>query len=420
MNVIEVNNVTKIYRLYKSSRDRLSEIISLNRKKYHHDFHALKDVSLAIKKGETIGIIGQNGSGKSTLLKIICGVTKPTNGTVMVNGRISSLLELGAGFNPDFTGRENVYMNGALMGFNRKEMDQRLIDIAEFAQIGEFLDQPVKTYSSGMYMRLAFSAAINVDPDIFIIDEILAVGDEDFQNKCHQKIQELRHAGKTILLVSHDLFTVEHICSKVWILDHGTCIIEGQPSEAIPLYHRFLNSKHVSKQIYPGNLSNVLPDESWKNQLCTPPIYKRWGTKDVEITSVSFLNEDKEKVSGEFFTTNDKFVARIEFIAHKKITHPVFGIAIYSNDGTIISGSNTKGSNLDIPSIEDKGVIEYSVEALPLLPGKYFFSVSVSDYDVFLAYDLWHKCLSFTVVPTESVKGQTGFLPLTNNWCLLE
>src|SRR3972149_11671402 len=216
MNAIEIENLTKIYRLYKSHKDRVKEIISLNTKQYHHDFHALNHVSFSIKKGETVGIIGQNGSGKSTLLKIICGVTRPTSGSVKVNGRISSLLELGAGFHPDFTGRENVYMNGALMGFSREEMQRRFPEIEAFADIGEFINQPVKTYSSGMYMRLAFSTAISVDPDILIIDEILAVGDEDFQNKCLQKIQEVRQIGKTIILVSHSTGMLENICERIY------------------------------------------------------------------------------------------------------------------------------------------------------------------------------------------------------------
>src|SRR3972149_4397796 len=192
MNAIEIENLTKIYRLYKSHKDRVKEIVSLNTKQYHHDFHALKDISFSIKKGQTVGIIGQNGSGKSTLLKIICGVTKPTTGTIKVNGRISSLLELGAGFHPDFTGRENVYMNGALMGFSKDEMENRIPEIDAFAEIGEFIEQPVKHYSSGMYVRLAFATAINIDPDILIVDEAFAVGDAGFQLKCFFKLQELQ------------------------------------------------------------------------------------------------------------------------------------------------------------------------------------------------------------------------------------
>lgn len=224
MTAIEIDNLTKIYRLYKSNKERVKEFISLNGRKYHHDFFALKDISFSIKKGETVGIIGQNGSGKSTLLKIICGVTKPTSGIVTVNGRISSLLELGAGFHPDFTGRENVYMNGALMGFSKDEIDIRLPEIEAFADIGEFIDQPVKSYSSGMYVRLAFSAAIHIDPEILIVDEALSVGDMFFQYKCVSKIKEMIDRGVTLLFVSHSLSMVKSLCNKCVLLSHSELV----------------------------------------------------------------------------------------------------------------------------------------------------------------------------------------------------
>src|SRR3990172_6351251 len=205
MTVIDVENLTKVYRLYHSPKDRLRELISLKSKKYHHEFYALNDVTFGVEKGEIVGIIGQNGSGKSTLLKMICGILRPTNGSVKVNGRISSLLEFGAGFNPEFTGRENVYMNGALIGFSKDEMERRFPDIEEFADIGEFIGQPVKSYSSGMLVRLAFACAINVDPDIMVIDEALAVGDIQFQQKCMFHLEQLRKDNTTILFVSHDI-----------------------------------------------------------------------------------------------------------------------------------------------------------------------------------------------------------------------
>src|SRR3972149_3589824 len=236
MNAIEIENLTKIYRLYKSHKDRVKEIISLNTKQYHHDFHALNHVSFSIKKGETVGIIGQNGSGKSTLLKIVCGVTRPTSGSVKVNGRISSLLELGAGFHPDFTGRENVFMNGALMGFSKEEMEKRLPEIEAFADIGEFIDQPVKSYSSGMYVRLAFAAAINVDPEILIIDEALSVGDVFFQTKCFAKFKEFKEKGVTILFVTHSLDLITTHCNSAVLIDKGIIIEKGNPRDVIDKY----------------------------------------------------------------------------------------------------------------------------------------------------------------------------------------
>lgn len=416
MNAIEVNNVTKIYRLYKSSRDRLSEIISLNRKKYHHDFHALNDVSFTIKKGETVGIIGQNGSGKSTLLKIICGVTKLTTGTVKVNGRISSLLELGAGFHSDFTGRENVYMNGALMGFSKEEMENRLPEIEAFAEIGEFIDQPVKNYSSGMYMRLAFAAAINVDPDILVCDEILAVGDENFQNKCLHKIQEIRQSGKTVILVSHNTAQIENICEKVYLFHHGNCIIEGKPSDVFPVYHRLLYGKDVFGQVVKKESGNITSDNLRHVDNSVPQTFRRWGTKEVEITDVYLMDKNINQRSDGVFKTNDKFTVRIEYKATKKVIRPNFGIAIFSANGTLVNGTNTKESNLGIPFIEGTGVIEYSVEALSLLPGKYFFSVAAIDSDCFIFYDHWEKCLTFITEPSEKVRGQVGVLFLSEKW----
>ena len=420
MNAIEVNNVTKIYKLYKSSRDRLSEIIRLNQKKYHHAFHALNDVSFTIKKGETVGVIGHNGSGKSSLLKIICGVTKPTSGTVKVNGRISSLLELGAGFHPDFTGRENVYMNGALMGFSREEMQRRFPEIEAFADIGEFINQPVKTYSSGMYMRLAFSTAISVDPDILIIDEILAVGDEDFQNKCLQKIQEVRQIGKTIILVSHSTGMLENICERIYLLHHGNCIVEGKPVDVFPVYHRILYGKDILGQVVKEESGNITFDNVQHTDNSVPRSFRSWGTKEVEITDVYFIDKNSKQKSDGVFKTNERFVVRIEFKTTKKVIKPNFGIAIYSATGALVNGTNSKNSNLGIPFIEGMGVVEYSVEALSLLPGKYYFSAAIVDSDSFFFYDHWEKCLTFITEPSEKVRGQTGILFLSEQWSFPE
>jgi lipopolysaccharide transport system ATP-binding protein len=234
MNAIEVSNLTKIYKLYSSPKDRLKEV--LTRKKHHHDFYALNDVSFTVEKGQTVGIIGQNGSGKSTLLQIICGVLRPTSGSVRTNGRIAALLELGAGFNPEFTGRENVYMNGALMGFNRDEMDRRFPEIEAFAEIGEFIDQPVKTYSSGMFVRLAFSAAINIDPEILVVDEALSVGDAAFQFKCVERLEKLTNSGTTLLLVSHDMGMLKRYCNKVLYLANGSERALGAADDVMERY----------------------------------------------------------------------------------------------------------------------------------------------------------------------------------------
>lgn len=237
---ISVKNVSKKYRLYNSNFTRIKELLLFNLKRLHREFWALKDISFDIQKGSTIGIIGRNGSGKSTLLKLICGITYHNTGEIKVNGRISSLLEVGVGFNPELTGRDNIYLQGTLMGYSKKEMNKRCILIEEFADIGEFIDQPIKHYSSGMAVRLGFSCAINVDPDIVIVDEALAVGDIRFQQKCYAKFSEFQKEGKTILLVSHDMTSIKKLCDRVIFLDQGEFIKEGDPEQVINYYNMFM------------------------------------------------------------------------------------------------------------------------------------------------------------------------------------
>lgn len=240
---ISVQDVTKVYRLYEKPIDRLKESVSISHKNYHRDFYALNGLSFSVKKGETVGIIGTNGSGKSTILKIITGVLTPTSGNVEVNGKISALLELGAGFNMDYTGIENIYMNGTMMGYTKKEMDAKLQDILDFAEIGDFVYQPVKTYSSGMFVRLAFALAINVDPEILIVDEALSVGDVFFQSKCYRRMEEIRKSGTTILMVTHDMGSIIKYCDRVVLLNKGEFIAEGAPGRVVDMYKKILAGK---------------------------------------------------------------------------------------------------------------------------------------------------------------------------------
>ena len=240
VNAIEVKDVTKVYRLYEKPIDRLKESLNPRHKSYHKDFYALNGLSFHVEKGQTVGIIGTNGSGKSTILKIITGVLTPTTGEVNVDGKISALLELGAGFNMDYTGIENIYMNGTMMGFTKKEMDEKLQDILDFADIGDFVHQPVKTYSSGMFVRLAFALAINVEPEILIVDEALSVGDVFFQAKCYRRMEEIRQNGTTILMVTHDMGSIIKYCDKVVLLNKGEFIAEGEPGRMVDLYKKIL------------------------------------------------------------------------------------------------------------------------------------------------------------------------------------
>jgi ABC-type polysaccharide/polyol phosphate transport system ATPase subunit len=251
---IKVENLTKIYKLYNSSVDRLKEALSPIRRKYHHDFHALHDVSFEIRKGESVGIIGKNGSGKSTLLKILTGVLTPTSGTVQVDGNLSALLELGAGFNPELTGIENVYYNGMLLGYTREEMDARRDDILSFADIGEFVYQPVKTYSSGMFVRLAFSVAVQVEPEILFVDEALSVGDVFFQQKCIRKITAFQNAGGTTIFVSHDMNAVKSLCSRSILMHCGSIVEFGSAAEMSDLYSSMILKEELSNLVEPLEL----------------------------------------------------------------------------------------------------------------------------------------------------------------------
>ena len=239
-NAIRVTNVTKVYKMYEKPIDRLKESLHPRHKEYHKKFYALNNISFNVGKGETVGIIGTNGSGKSTILKIITGVLSPTDGSVEVEGTISALLELGAGFNSDYTGIENIYMNGTMMGFSRKEMDGKLQDILDFADIGDFVYQPVKTYSSGMFVRLAFALAINVEPEILIVDEALSVGDVFFQSKCYRRMEEIREKGTTILMVTHDMGSIIKYCDRVVLLNKGNFVAQGEPGHMVDLYKKIL------------------------------------------------------------------------------------------------------------------------------------------------------------------------------------
>ena len=256
-SIIEVKDVTKIYRLYDKPIDRLKESLSINKKCLHRDFYALKNVSFEVEKGQSCGIIGTNGSGKSTILKIITGVLTKTEGYVKADGKISALLELGAGFNSEYTGIENIYMNGTMMGFSKKEMDERLPAILEFADIGDFVYQPVKSYSSGMFVRLAFALSINVDPEILIVDEALSVGDVFFQAKCYHRMDELRAKGTTILMVTHDMGSVMKYCDKVVLLNKGEKVAEGRPGEMVDLYKKILAGQY-------DQLSDMLSERAEK------------------------------------------------------------------------------------------------------------------------------------------------------------
>lgn len=347
--IINVENLTKTFKLYNHPKDRLKEALSPFRKTYHSVYHALKDISFEIRKGESVGILGKNGAGKSTLLKMLTGVVTPTSGKVTVNGKIAALLELGAGFNPELSGMENIYFQGAILGFSRGEMTEKVNDIVRFADIGEFIDQPVKTYSSGMFARLAFSIAINVEPDILIVDEALAVGDALFQKRCYQKIQMLSAKGVAIILVSHDQETVRTLTQKALVLSGGKGVFFGKSAEAVLVYRDLLEDEQ-------SRLDNNINNE----KVPSPKIFNEIGTKEVRILNTTVLNKNGEENS--VFHSGELIKIKIECESNVDITNINVSTRIRSKEGFKIFSWGTLNQDMKVISGLDSGDVFWERE----------------------------------------------------------
>lgn len=332
------------------------------------DFEALKNVTLSIPKGETWGIIGRNGSGKSTLLKLVAGIYKPDTGAMTVNGRVSALIELGAGFHPDFSGRENVFINASILGLPKKEIHEKFDEIVAFAELEDFIDNPVRTYSSGMFMRLGFSVAIHVDPDILLVDEVLAVGDQAFGARCKEKMNSFKKAGKTILLVTHDLSEVERWCDgAVWI-DKGEIQRIGKPNRVIDAY-----LSAVAESENQGRLEDHKLDETAQEQT------NRWGTREVELTKVALRGADGAERY--VYQSGDSMTVEIDYISHSTVREPVFGVGINKNDGALCYGVNTSIENIHIDEISGEGKVSVRFDRLDLVDGAYTISVAAHAKD---------------------------------------
>jgi ABC-type polysaccharide/polyol phosphate transport system ATPase subunit len=412
MNAIEIKNISKKFKIFHNKESNLKyvflNLLKGRRSKLHSEFWALKDIDISIEKGQTVGFIGRNGSGKSTLLKLISKIIYPDGGTIDAHGKISTLIELGSGFHPDLTGRENVYINASILGFSRAEVNKKFKDIVEFSGLEEFIDNPVKTYSSGMYVRLGFSVAININPDILLVDEVLAVGDETFQKKCIQKINEFKKKGKTIVFVSHDLKTVEELCDKVFLMHNGQMVKEGKPVDVISEYHRLLIGTSQLRVRENGRWNDAQNGESnGKN---------RWGSREIEITDVTFLDADERET--EYVKTGQPLRVRLHYNARSEVKNPVFGIAVYSDTGVHITGPNTRKQNFPIASVHGKGYVEYLMDAVPLLPGTYLFSAAVYDYSALTAYDHWEQNWKFHVIETPDVAERLGLITIPSKWSI--
>ena len=411
---ISVKNLTKIYKLYDKPIDRLKETLSITKKKYHREHYALRDISFDVKKGESVGIIGTNGSGKSTILKIITGVLNQTSGELKVKGKISALLELGAGFNLEYTGMENIYLNGTMMGYTKEEIEKKLDNIINFADIGEFINQPVKTYSSGMFVRLAFAVAINIDPEILIVDEALSVGDVFFQAKCYKKFQEFRDMGKTIIFVSHDLKSVSKYCDKVILLNKGTFIEEGNPKKVIDTYKKILvnqfdkeikNEKEKEKNVE----SKVL----WKSKMNLNSNKLEYGNKDAEIIDFGILDENN--ILTNTVNKNESFRIKMKVRFNKKIQEPIFAFTIKDIKGNEITGTNTMIEEVYFKNPERNDVVEVEFEQIMNLQGgEYLLSLGCTgfkDGDFTVYHRLYDVC-SISVV---SSKDSVGFYDMNSS-----
>jgi ABC-type polysaccharide/polyol phosphate transport system ATPase subunit len=453
--IIKFSNVSKKFVLHHERPHSFQEVlVSLfGRRDISHrptnmprneTFWALRNINFGIREGEAIGIIGANGSGKSTTLKMISRILYPTSGVVSVRGRISALLELGAGFHSDLTGRENIYLNGSLLGFSRKQMDRKYAEIVGFSELERFIDTPVKHYSSGMYMRLGFAVAISMEPDILITDEVLAVGDEDFQRKCLAKISDFRRAGKTIIFVSHALEAVRGLCSRAIWLEQGNLKADGPSGEVVDRYLAYSNEKQrarlarealasreasaalpvpspaaapaVNGETAPqAAVAASAPDAEEDRRLGPPPVgsANRWGSQEAQITGVYFLDDAGKQTN--LFVTGDRLIIRIAYIAHERIEQPTFGLAIYKQGVVQVNGPNNKFARRPIPYIEGNGYVDYIVPKLPLIEGNYDVSATIYDQELITCFDFHDHWYPFAVQPRLGGE-RYGIVELPSTW----
>ena len=415
---IKITNLTKIYKLYARNRDRLKDSLGLSKKTTYKEHYALKNVDMEVKTGESVGIIGVNGSGKSTILKIITGVLNATSGDVQINGRISALLELGAGFNMEYTGLENVYLNGTMMGFTEKEIDERLQDILDFADIGDFVHQPVKTYSSGMFVRLAFAVAINIDPEILIVDEALSVGDVFFQAKCYHKFEEFKKMGKTILFVSHDLTSIAKYCDRVILLNKGVKLAEGNPKDMVNMYKKLLvhqldeeTLEDVSGKSAIGEKSE--DEKAWKNNFEVNPTVTDYGERQAEI--VDFAIIDQYGAYSSIIEKGSVYKVKAKIHFHETVKNPIFTITIKNKQGTDITGTNTMFERIETGTVNagEERIVTYE-QQMNLQGGDYLLSLGCTGYvgDNFVVYHRLYDLVSFNVL---SDKNTVGFFDMNSN-----
>jgi len=407
MEAVQVRDVFKFYKKYADRHKFLTIKSAMVNKTLFGDlqvgerFEALRGVSFDVEAGHTLGVIGENGSGKSTLLKILAGISKPTAGTVVTRGRISALIELGAGFHPEISGRENIFINGVILGLTRKQIQEKYDEIVRFAELEEFIDNPVKSYSSGMFMRLGFSIAINVNPDILLVDEVLAVGDASFVPKCLDKINEFRRHGKTIIYVSHDLATIERICDEVIWIKKGKIEMRGYPKRVVDAYLEYIGKKDEKKSLLQHGEEETSAGREKE---------KRWGSREIEISDVRmFDGRGQEKY---IFEADEPLAIRFDVEAHAAETDFVFGIGVFNGEGINCYGSNTLLENYAARKIQGKGRVQLTVPALGLVNGTYFLDIAVHKRDGY-PFDYHHFQYSFKVVSSHR---DVGIARIPHRW----
>ena len=409
-SVIEIKNISKIYNLYNKPSDRLKEAL-FARQSRHTEFAALNDVSFNVNKGEILGIIGKNGSGKSTILKIITSVLTPTSGECIVKGKIAALLELGAGFNMEYTGIENIYLNGQMIGFSKEEMDKKLQDIIDFADIGEHIYQPVKTYSSGMFARLAFSVAISVDPDSLIVDEALSVGDVFFQNKCYRRFEEFRERGKTILFVTHDMGSVIRYCNRCVLLNAGKKVAEGKPQEMVDLYKRIMvgqwnENEESSDEASSIQTSNVKNDQLWKDQISTNPDLEVYGDGRADIIDFGIFSDTGD--IGNNVYKGDYYSVKMKVRINEDNLNPIFAFKLRDIKGTELTGTNTMLEDIDTSQCKKGDIVTITFRQKQYLqPGQYLVSLGCTAFegDQFVVYCRNYNCCVLGVVAQKGTIG---------------
>jgi lipopolysaccharide transport system ATP-binding protein len=402
--LVELRDVSKRFRLHREVPGSFQETLIrlLKRDGSGRQYYwPVQNVSFSVRQGDSLALIGPNGAGKSTILKLITGILEPTTGDIAVNARISSLLELGAGFHPDLTGRENIFLNGSILGLSRRQMAQRIDSIVDFAELGDYIDVPVKHYSSGMYVRLGFAVAMHTEPELLLVDEVLAVGDAAFQHKCMDQIQKFRENGGTLLLVSHDLQVIQSLCQHVIWLEQGCIQAAGNPTDVVMTY---LSRVAQKEEAGPGAASRTRIRED-----------RRWGSGRIKITRVQLCGIDGVERSS--FVTSCPLQVRLHYCAEQRVEDPIFGIGIHSQTGIHVTGPNSEVGGLHIPSVEGEGEVVFTVPSLPLMEGAYVLSVSAHNRADSETYDYHDRAYVFRVYPGTNREAY-GLVTLNGSWSL--